>query len=78
MSLGGKAKENRLKENLAFKTSKHRRGSIEIEEDSSSSGSDCFEYDYSNLSDSIVQFIMVEYSDGMYNTNWLKFYSKNL
>ena len=78
MSLGGNAKLNRLKENLAFKTSKHRRGLIEIEEDSSSSGSDSFEYDYSNLPDSIVQFIMVEYSDGMYNENWLKFYSKNL
>jgi hypothetical protein len=35
------------------------------------------EYNYSSLSDCVVQFIMVEYSDGLYNNDWLKFYFRN-
>jgi hypothetical protein len=32
---------------------------------------------YKNLPDTLIQFIMIEYSHGYYNSNWLKFYFEN-
>ena len=79
LTLGSRAKLNRLKENLNYKRSmKARADSGSSDEHSSDEDSDYgAEYDYDSMSDRLIQFIMVEYSDGQYNRNWLKFFFKN-
>jgi hypothetical protein len=72
-------KRNRLKENLAYRQSRNTKAeqgsSSDISEDEDSEYG--AEYDYNSMSDCLVQFIMVEYSNGTFNKNWLKFFFKN-
>lgn len=36
------------------------------------------DYDYDSLNEDLVKYIMIEYSDGLYNKNWIKLYCRNL
>jgi len=44
----------------------------------SNNSSDSETSKYNNLPEALKQFIMIEFSNGFYNVNWLKFYFENL